>query len=166
MTTTTRNARIVQVNVSPGGVPKLPVQRAWLDVEGLEGDGHRAPGHGGPLRAVSLWSLERIKALRAEGHPVFPGAAGENLTISGLEWAELEPGQRLRLGAAVVELTRYVVPCKNVAYAFTDGDFPRIHQDAHPGWARLYARVLVPGMVAVGDPVEFVSADAEVGASA
>ena len=37
--------------------------------------------HGGPERALCLFSLERILELQAEGHPIFPGAAGENITI-------------------------------------------------------------------------------------
>ena len=55
--------RVAQVNVSPGGVPKRPVERAELGALGLDGDGHTFHGHGGPQRALCLWSLERIEAL-------------------------------------------------------------------------------------------------------
>ena len=54
--------RIVQLNVSPGGVPKRPVARARVTRLGLEGDGHRnAALHGGPDRALCLFPLERIE---------------------------------------------------------------------------------------------------------
>jgi len=74
--------RIFQLNISPGGVPKLPLREAMVGELGLEGDGHSFPDiHGGPERALCLFSLERILELQAEGHPIFPGAAGENITI-------------------------------------------------------------------------------------
>ena len=88
--------RVVQINISPGGVPKLPLREAMVGELGLEGDGHSFPDiHGGPERALCLFSLERILELQAEGHPIFPGAAGENITIVGLEWDKLQPGDRV-----------------------------------------------------------------------
>ena len=67
--------RVVQINISPGGVPKLPVAAARVTPDGLEGDGHRdLEHHGGPERALCLFSLEQIRALQAEGHAVTPGA--------------------------------------------------------------------------------------------
>ena len=35
--------RVVQLSVSGGGVPKLPVPAARITEEGLEGDAHRSP---------------------------------------------------------------------------------------------------------------------------
>jgi MOSC domain-containing protein YiiM len=44
-----RSGRIVQINVSPGGVPKLPVETARVTEMGIEGDGQRdTKNHGGP----------------------------------------------------------------------------------------------------------------------
>src|SRR5438270_463635 len=70
--------RVMQVNVNPeGGVPKLPVAEAYLSVFGVHGDLQRdSMFHGGPFRAVSLFSLELIDALRSEGHPIAPGPTG------------------------------------------------------------------------------------------
>ena len=79
--------RVVQINVSPGGVPKRPVPSARVTTDGLEGDGHRdLEHHGGPERALCLFSLEQIRALQAEGHSVTPGSIGENLTLEGVDW--------------------------------------------------------------------------------
>ena len=51
--------RVVQINVSPGGAPKLPVPSARVTTDGLEGDGHRdLEHHGGPERALCLFSLD------------------------------------------------------------------------------------------------------------
>jgi len=151
--------RIVQINISPGGVPKRPVARARVLRAGLEGDAHRdAEHHGGPDRALCLFSLEQIEALQAEGHPVEPGALGENVTIAGLDWARVQPEEFFRLGDEVlVQVTRFTSPCLNIRAAFLDGTYSRVSQNRHPGWSRVYARVLVPGEIAAGDPVERLS---------
>lgn len=139
--------------MSRGGVPKRRVPEARITRLGLEGDAVKHTRiHGGPRRAVCLYSAERLEALRAEAHPVFPGALGENVTLAGLDWEKLAPGVRLQLGdSAVVELTSYTTPCKTIASSFRDGDFARVHQDRFPGWSRLYALVLVEGVVREGD---------------
>ena len=139
-------------------MPKVAVREAVLTPGGLEGDRQRdLRYHGGTKRALCLFALERVLELQAEGHPIFPGSTGENLTVVGLEWSGLVPGARLALGAeAVVEITSYTVPCKNIAGSFAGGEFKRISQKVHPGNSRLYARVLRPGRLAVGQPVKLL----------
>jgi MOSC domain-containing protein YiiM len=144
------------VSASKGGVPKLPVARATVGQLGLEGDGHDEPPwiHGGIERALCLWSLERIEALNEEGHQLFPGAAGENVTISGLDWDEVVPGSFLKLGDTVVcMITRYTTPCRTNARWFKGGDINRMHQNLHPGWSRVYARIIEGGEIKPGDQV-------------
>ena len=146
--------RVASLNVSAGGVPKLPVASAEVTVAGVAGDWQRnRKYHGGPDRALCLWSLERIQALQAEGHPVAPGTTGENVTVAGLDWARVVPGARLRIGAALVEVTAYTRPCRTITRSFADGRPGRVSQRTHPGWSRVYARVLEGARVAEGDPV-------------
>jgi MOSC domain-containing protein YiiM len=103
---------------------------------------------------VCLYSLETIEALREEGHRIAPGATGENLTVAGLDWRRLAPGDRLVIGQSVqLEITSYTEPCRLNAQWFRDGNVERIAQDMHPGWSRLYARVLQEGIVQKGDSV-------------
>jgi MOSC domain-containing protein YiiM len=162
MTNEVLAGRVYQINVSNGGVPKWPVPSAWVTCLGIEGDRHRSPSHGGPERALCLFSLEVIRLLQAEGHPIMPGAAGENLTLEGLDFAALHPGDRLRIGDAVlIELTRHTTPCVNIAGCFKDGDFTRILQTKFPGHSRMYARVLQEGEIVTGDPVYLVSRTAQ-----
>lgn len=144
-----------QISVSSGGLPKLPVPKARITTEGVEGDGHRNTLlHGGPDRAVCLFSLELIDALRAEGHPIQPGSTGENLTLAGVDWAGLVPGSRIAVGNEVrLEIMSYTVPCSLNTCYFDAGNFKRMSQDLHPGWSRLYAKVLAEGAVCVGDTV-------------
>jgi MOSC domain-containing protein YiiM len=53
----------------------------------------------------------------------------------------------------LVQITRFTSPCRSVRAAFLDGAYARVSQERHPGWSRVYARVLVPGEIAAGDPV-------------
>lgn len=154
--TTTPTASIQQINASDGGVPKTPLDVADVNELGITVDRQRnTKAHGGPDRALCLFSGDVIEALRAEGHPIGPGDAGENMTLRGLDWAAVGPGSRLRLGESVlVEVTRYTTPCGHVAKFFRDGDFLQISQDEHPGRSRVYARVLRTGRLRPGDPVE------------
>jgi MOSC domain-containing protein YiiM len=147
--------RIESINRSNGGVPKTPVPIGVVRAGGLEGDRQRdLRYHGGPDRAVSLYSLDLIQRLQAEGHPIEPGTTGENLTVSGLDWERVVPGTRVRVGEALVEITKYAVPCQNIEGSFRNGDITRISHKLHPGWSRVYARVVQEGRVRPGDTVE------------
>lgn len=145
-------ARLHSINVSNGGVPKLPRESCVVRRNGLEGDRQRdLENHGGAERAVSVYSMELIEALRAEGHPIAPGTIGENLTLAGLPWNEMRPGMRLEVGGVVLECASYAAPCQIIAGSFSDGRVVRVSQKVNPGWSRLYARVLKEGTLRVGD---------------
>ncbi len=153
------SARIVQISISAaGGVPKPAVHDAEVDFNGLIGNAVAHPKiHGGPDRALCLYSEERILALEQEGHPIRAGFAGENLTLAGLDWSGVGPGTRLQLGATLqIEFTTPAAPCKQIAFAFADRDSSRISEKKHPGWARWYARVLAPGHIRTGDAVRLI----------
>jgi MOSC domain-containing protein YiiM len=150
----TQSGSVAQINASDGGVPKLPIDEAEIGERGVVGDRQAArKHHGRPLQALCLWSTEVIDDLRGEGHPIHPGAAGENLTLSGVDWATIRPGVRLLVGEALAEVSAYAVPCKKNARWFVGRDFNRMSQDRHPGSSRVYAWVLEPGRVRTGDPV-------------
>jgi MOSC domain-containing protein YiiM len=151
---------IVQINASGGGVPKLPLDVAEVGDLGIIGDDHNDKvNHGGPERALCLYAIERIRGLQQEGHPVAPGTTGENITTEGLDWERIAPGQRLRLGDDVlIELTRFTTPCRFIRESFSDGDFNRMHQNLHPGWSRVYARVIAGGVIRPGDSIELIAA--------
>jgi MOSC domain-containing protein YiiM len=84
---------ILQISLSNGGVPKRAIDRGIVWEEGLQGDRQAdLRAHGGPARAVCLYSFEVIERLRAEGHPIGPGATGENVTVGALDWSLVVPG--------------------------------------------------------------------------
>jgi len=153
--------RLEAINLSQGGVPKQTVFEALITEHGLGGDLQRdSYHHGGPDRAVVLYSLDVIHALQREGHPITTGAVGENLTVSGLDWRAVVPGARLTVGDAELQITKYATPCTNIRGYFLANDFMRIYQDRHPGWSRVCARVLKAGIVRPGDVVSVGSVHA------
>ncbi len=149
--------KVHQINISNGGVPKTAVPSAEIVVGGIVGDDQAdKKHHGGPDQDLCLYSLEVIEALRAEGHPIEPGFAGENLTLAGVDWSLMAPGRRLQIGPELIaEVTWPAAPCGKNAAWFTGRDYRRMSEDLHPGWSRWYARVLSPGSVTEGDTVTF-----------
>ena len=147
--------RVLQVNVSPGGVPKLPVERAWVGALGLEGDHQKHDTvHGGPHRAVALLAIEAIERVQADGHPIEPGSVGENLTTTGIELATLAPGTRLAIGERLVlEISWPANPCDLIRGSFREGKSGRISILTHPSDSRMYARTIVEGEVRPGDVI-------------
>jgi MOSC domain-containing protein YiiM len=165
---TFRAGRVLRLNISAGGVPKLPVAAALVGTLGFDGDGHTdRTVHGGPHRAVCLYSIEAIGRLRSDGHPVEPGSLGENLTLEGIELGELSPGDRLVMapgrlagsrdpigpGNVVLEIASPCNPCPTIRGSFRAGRISRASVRVHPADSRVYARVLQGGWVHAGDAV-------------
>jgi MOSC domain-containing protein YiiM len=136
--------RVLAVSVSPGGIPKLPQMSAWAGRDGLVGDGRNHAKHIRPDRAVSLWDLEILEQLVAEGFPLTPGAAGENLTVVGLHVQQMTPGTRLLIGEAILKLEQPRKPC----YVL-DAIDPRL-KDAIVGRCGYMASVVQEGIVRPG----------------
>lgn len=141
------------LHLGDGGVPKHGVDRVDVDWSGVVGDRQATRRHHGrPNQALCLWSSEVIATLQADGHPIAPGSTGENITVRGLRWADVRPGVRLRIGTVTCEVSSYAVPCSQNSGWFLDGRFRVIHHSNGPV-SRVYATVLAPGGIAVGDDV-------------
>jgi len=156
---------IVQINVSPGGIPKRPIAEAIVTAAGIQGDGWAHPQiHGGPNQALLLIGSEAIPELVAQGFPLFPGALGENLTTVGLDRRLLRAGQRYRAGEVMLELTKLRAPCDTLS-VYGPG-IQRAVYDAQasagdassPRWALggFYARVLQAGTLRPHDIIALV----------
>jgi MOSC domain-containing protein YiiM len=145
---------ITQISTSDGGVPKSAVGSATVGVRGVDGDVQATRAHHGrPWQALCLWSQEVIDDFAAAGHPIAPGNAGENITISGIDWSTLHGGTIIDLGAVRCQLSAPAVPCQKNAQWFIDGDISLMDHDLHPGSSRWYASVLRPGSVTAGHAV-------------
>jgi len=151
---------VLSVNTSPGGVPKRPIGAGHIGARGVIGDAHHQPEpiHGTPEQAICLYPFEAIERIRADGDQAFPGAYGENLTIAGLDWLAIRPGDRLRIGddGPLLHFTEFATPCDTQARWFAGGRIGRISARAHPEDARWYASVLEEGDVSPGDAVRLI----------
>jgi MOSC domain-containing protein YiiM len=153
---------LIQINRSNGGLPKRGVMGPVMLTEtSIEGDRCRnRMVHGGPLQAVLMLSAEVIDALAAQGYPVFYGALGENLTVSGLDPHRWRMGQRYRVGQdALIELTKRRTPCFHLDVygpAIKAGIFDaqcKANDVTSPRWGHsgFYARIIRPGLIQAGD---------------
>ena len=150
--------RVVALNISGGGVPKLGVPAVDVTVDGIIGDKQRnRRHHGGPDRALTIFSLEVIQRLQAEGHPIAPGTTGENITVELLDWNRVVPGVLLEIGDVRAQVTSYAAPCQTIRASFADRDSAWIAQDEYPGWSRVCCRVLSEGRIGLGDAVRVLS---------
>lgn len=148
-------AVLVQINVSQGGMPKLPIPEAQVRFNGIAGDRQRIPHvHGGPDRAVCIYSEELYQWLNEQGVAVSAGQIGENFTTRGLDLSALNRGDRLRIGGCIVEITKVRTPCNQLRK--WDADLPEIII-GRSGWM---AKVIQAGIVRAGIPIEIVRAAA------
>jgi hypothetical protein len=142
---------VAHLHLSDGGVPKRPVFAVDVERDGVVGDRQASrQHHGRPWQALSLWSVEVIDQLAAEGHPIAPGRAGENITLAGLAWHDVRAGVRLRIGTVLAEVSVFALPCAKNAQWFIGGDFNRMHH-TRGAVSRAYASVLEPGHIDLGD---------------
>ncbi|MFO0726600.1 MAG: MOSC domain-containing protein [Myxococcota bacterium] len=150
--------RVFSIQISQGGVPKRPIGLCRVTAAGIEGDRQRdLRFHGGPDRAVCVYSADLIEQLRAEGHPIVPGSIGENLTLLGLDWTAMQPGARLHFqGGLELELTSFAAPCRKISGAFVGRTFSRVSEAKYPGMSRIYARVLTPATLVTGASLRLV----------
>ena len=158
--------RIIQVNTSPGGLPKRAIEEGLITPLGIEGDLHAHPDiHGGPRQAILIIASEVIDDLRARGYPLFYGALGENLTTRGLTIRDIRIGDQIRAGGAMLEVTKPRGPCsaldvygdslKAEVYDRRLGE--RDHMSPRWGMSGFYASVLEPGPVRAGDAIMVVA---------
>ncbi len=156
---------ILQINISPGGIPKRPIAEGMVTVECIRGDAWSNPQvHGGPNQALLLITSEGIAELVAQGFPLYYGALGENLTTSGLDRRQMRIGQRYRAGEVMLELTKLRAPCSNldvygpsIQQAIYDAQV-KAGDAASPRWGLggFYARVIRPGMIRPHDIITLV----------
>ncbi|MEU5162383.1 MOSC domain-containing protein [Streptomyces sp. NPDC020875] len=170
LTVNTARPRIVDYTSTPGGVTGIDKRPADGPVgladpgagnvgSGVAGDTVcDAENHGGPHQAVYAFAREDLDRWERElGQPISNGAFGENLTTLGVDVSGALIGERWRIGGALLEVTSGRVPCRTFAGWLGELGLPekgwlkRFTQQADPG---AYLRVVEPGEVRAGDPVE------------
>jgi len=101
------------------------------------------------LRQVHLIHVELFDELAQAGFVVNPGELGENVTTRGLALLDLPTGARLRIGAAVVEITGLRNPCSQID-KFQQGLMGRLIDKSQ---ARVQMKSGVMGIVIAGGDI-------------
>jgi MOSC domain-containing protein YiiM len=130
--------------VSPGrGTGRSEPRERVLAIEsrGIEGCAHGNP----PRREVLLVSKEHLDALGVE-----PGAIRENVTVEGVDVHSWPVGQRVQVGAAVLEITMVCDPCHRMDELRAG---LRSQLDGRRG---MLAHVVDGGEIALGDQIELL----------
>lgn len=113
--------------------------------------------HGGDDQAVYAYAREDLNAWERElDREIGNGVFGENLTTSGVDVTNALIGERWRVGSdgLVLEVTRPRIPCRTfAAWLEINGWIKTFIRGAVPGG---YLRVITPGSVRAGDPVEII----------
>ncbi len=129
---------------SPDAYVRKPLTEAQLVIgQGIAGDRKGAS----PNRQLNVMSRETLDHLSQQGLQTAPGAMGEQIVISGLDIAALNPGDRVRLGEAVIEVVSFRTGCDR---------FQHIQKTDPKTVARqlgVMARVVESGAIRVGDAV-------------
>ena len=140
------------------GIGKRPANGpVRVRASGLSGDRVcNRKHHGGPDQAVYAYSQDDYAWWSSNlNRPLAPGTFGENLTVEGLP-TDLGIGERLLIGAVVLEVTAPRIPCATLEAALgVDGFAERFRRAARPG---AYLRVLSTGEVQAGDAVTVLPA--------
>ena len=138
--------KVTAICTSPArGTQKHQVPAARFTVEwGIEGDAHGGNWH----RQVSLLSADKIAAFNARGANVQPGAFGENLVVEGFDFRALPVGTLLRCGDVLLEMTQIGKECHSHCEIYK-----RMGECIMPTQG-VFARVLEPGEIRVGDEME------------
>lgn len=142
------------------GLPKPELAEAEFTAGGVAGDYNlyrQTQKHGDPEMAILLMPLETLTELNREGWAVRPGDLGENVTTSGIPYADLAPPRRVRLGKAVVRVAKPCEPCDNLFL------LPYVGPARGPAFLKAmlgrrgwFAAVETPGVVRKGDRVELL----------
>ncbi|UCM88439.1 MOSC domain-containing protein [Streptomyces marincola] len=112
--------------------------------------------HGGDDQAVYAFAREDLDRWEAAlGRSLANGVFGENLTTGGIDVSDVRIGERWRVGGElVIEATSARIPCRTFGdWLGEKGWVKRFTQDAAPG---AYFRVIRPGVIRAGDPVEVI----------
>ena len=139
--------RLLGILTSNGGVPKLPVDSAQIDNNGIVGDAcNNKKHHGGPMKAICILENELLVKLQSEGHPIQAGTTGENMLVEGYN---LEVGKVFDVGEVRLEVVSDATPCWKIADSFTEGDYSRMSHEKYPGETRWYCKILETGKISI-----------------
>lgn len=112
--------------------------------------------HGGPDKAIHHYPAEHYPLWQDDLGPLplldRPGAFGENIAAAGFTERDVAVGDIFSLGTALLQVSQGRQPCWKLNHRFGLADMARrVQATGRTGW---YYRVLRPGVVEPGDPLE------------
>ncbi|WP_432151165.1 MOSC domain-containing protein [Streptomyces sp. bgisy029] len=113
--------------------------------------------HGGSDQAVYAFAREDLDAWERQlgGRALADGSFGENLTTAGVDVSGALIGERWRVGPELLlEVTSGRVPCRT--FADHIGEEKWVRRFTREAVTGAYLRVIEPGTIRAGDPVEIV----------
>ena len=143
-------------------IAKQPVDAGatlWLSMGNLAGDAQAdLVVHGGADKALYTYPSEHLAPWASElGEELGAAPFGENLSTSGALETDVGVGDVWRWDDALIQVCQPRWPCFKLALHRRRPDIQkRMRGNGRTGW---YHRVLEPGEVVVGSPVELVSKD-------
>jgi MOSC domain-containing protein YiiM len=141
------------------GIYKEPAGgRVRLRALGLDGDFQADPSvHGGPEKAVYVYPSEHYPYFREllKRPDLSAGFFGENFTTEGLLEDEVRPGDVLRVGTAVVQVTDPRSPCFKLAARAGSPAFVGAFLNSRR--LGFYLSVVEEGEVGAGDPIRLIA---------
>jgi MOSC domain-containing protein YiiM len=143
-------------------IAKRPVafgSALWLSTGNLAGDAQADLSvHGGPDKAVYAYPSEHLAAWTGElGESLGDAAFGENLSTRGSVESDVRIGDVWKWDGALLQVSQPRWPCFKLALHRKRRDVQtRMRATGRTGW---YLRVLDPGEVLVGSPIDVVDRD-------
>lgn len=118
----------------------------WLSNTGFVEDEQEYKGHGGPDKAVCLYSKKNY-SLWEQDVTVLPEYAmfGENITVSDLDEQDVHFGDQFKLDDAVLEVSEIREPCWKIQEKYKIPNL--IKRMSNSGKTGFYLRVLKEGYV-------------------
>jgi MOSC domain-containing protein YiiM len=120
--------------------------REFDEVFAVENEGFRECVHGQGGRQVLVTDIETL-----DEFSITPGRGKENITTRGVAIAELQQGQRMHVGEALLEVVKPCTSC-HLMDDIRDG-----LKEAIRGRRGMICRVVVAGRMRRGDRIEIVA---------
>lgn len=135
-----------------------------VELQGIVGDQHGDTRvHGGPEKAVHQYAAQNYQRL-AQAFPhsaaqLIAGSLGENISAVGLSELNVHIGDVFRIGGAVLQVSQPRSPCWKINHRFDAEKMSMfVARERITGW---YYRVLQPGLLQAGDPIELLERHTE-----
>ncbi len=135
---------ILSVNLSAERGAKSPVEEIIINNNGVEGD-----VHSGSIRPISIFAAhhaERFIRLTSGRKPNF-GEFAENITLKGLQDADIKVFDRFKSGELELEVIKIGKPFHDEFRELGNYVMPRVG---------IFCRVVSPGSLKAGDNLEYI----------